>query len=111
MPVASGSLAQVHHAIYKGREVAVKVQYPGLRNQSIGDINTIDFLLSVAGKLFPEFKLKWLVDEFNKNLPLELDFLHEAANAERVKSNFGNSSDVTAPEIFYVSFPYMTHRV
>lgn len=35
-------------------------------------------------QLFPEFEFMWLVDEAKKNLPLELDFLNEGRNAERV---------------------------
>lgn len=35
-------------------------------------------------QLFPEFEFMWLVDEAKKNLPLELDFLNEGRNAEKV---------------------------
>src|SRR5687767_6309106 len=46
-------------------------------------------------QLFPDFHLKWLIDEFNHNLPLELDFMNEAMNAERVARNF--AKDHTCP--------------
>lgn len=40
--------------------------------------------------LFPDFHLLWLVDEMKKNLPLELDFTNEAANAERVRTMYAH---------------------
>lgn len=36
------------------------------------------------GWLFPDFRFQWLVDESKKNLPIELDFLHEGKNTEKV---------------------------
>lgn len=44
--------------------------------------------MKLADKLFPEFKLMWLVDEVKKNLPQELDFIHEARNADRLADMF-----------------------
>lgn len=34
-------------------------------------------MVNITDFMFPDFKLQWLVDEVKKNLPLELDFLHE----------------------------------
>lgn len=34
--------------------------------------------------LFPDFAFMWLVEEAKKNMPLELDFLNEGRNAEKV---------------------------
>lgn len=41
-------------------------------------------LILAVKQLFPEFEFMWLVDEAKKNLPLELDFLNEGRNAEKV---------------------------
>lgn len=41
-------------------------------------------LLLVVKQIFPDFEFMWLVEEAKKNLPLELDFLHEGRNAEKV---------------------------
>lgn len=104
VPIASASLAQVHVAKDKeGRKLAVKVQHPGLRETSAADIATIEFLVKVARNFFPEFDLRWLVDEIKHNLPLELDFVHEAKNAEECRSNLLGSRlhrQVHIPEIF-----------
>ena len=53
-------------------------------------------------QLFPDFKLRWLINEININLPLELDFFHEARNAEKLKKNFKNVKNVHVPEIVWV---------
>jgi len=41
--------------------------------------------------IFPEFNYQWLVDEVKENLPKELDFEHEAANAERCRANLAST--------------------
>ncbi len=40
--------------------------------------------------MFPEFQFMWLAEETRKNLPLELDFEHEAHNCERVARMFSH---------------------
>ena len=47
-------------------------------------INLFQFLVDVVSWLFPEFRFEWLVEEMKKNLPLELDFVHEGKNCERL---------------------------
>lgn len=97
--------------------MAVKIQYPGLARQCWSDVRTIDFLVNIMAKvpehlrliicsthylqIFPEFKLKWLVDEFNRNLPSELNFVEEAKNSERVQKNFGSNSFLKAPKTYW----------
>uniref|UniRef100_A0A7N4P8R3 AarF domain-containing protein kinase 1 n=1 Tax=Sarcophilus harrisii TaxID=9305 RepID=A0A7N4P8R3_SARHA len=84
-PLGAASLAQVHKAVlYDGRTVAVKVQHPKVQAQSSKDILLMEVLVGAVKQLFPEFEFMWLVDEAKKNLPLELDFLNEGRNAEKV---------------------------
>jgi len=69
-PVAAASLAQVHRAVtHDDREVAVKVQFPHLREQCEGDVSTIAFLVETMARIFPDFNFQWLVGEFRLNLP------------------------------------------
>jgi len=100
-PIASASLAQVHKAVYKRQQVAVKVQFPIVFKNCLKDIQTIDTLINAIAFVLPEFKLKWLVDEFNRNLPKELDFLQEAKNTSRVRENFKNSKDLQLPKTIW----------
>ena len=91
-PVASASLAQVHRAVTRdGRALAVKVQHRGLREACRADVATVAAIASAARVLFDGFDLSWLVDEIEANLPRELDFLAEAANAERCQRNLDSA--------------------
>jgi aarF domain-containing kinase len=84
-PLGTASLAQVHRATLKnGQEVAVKVQHPYVRGNSIVDMKTMEILVHLMQLVFPDFKMDWLVEESKKNLPIELDFVNEGKNAERV---------------------------
>ncbi|CAH2328448.1 uncharacterized aarF domain-containing kinase 1 [Pelobates cultripes] len=84
-PLGAASLAQVHRAVLRdGRTVAVKVQHPKVQSQSKKDIFLMEILLRVVKVVFPQFEFMWLVDEAKKNLPLELNFLNEGHNAERM---------------------------
>ncbi|XP_068821418.1 aarF domain-containing protein kinase 1 isoform X6 [Capricornis sumatraensis] len=84
-PLGAASLAQVHKAVLRdGRTVAVKVQHPKVQAQSSKDVLLMEVLVLAVKQLFPEFEFMWLVDEAKKNLPLELDFLNEGRNAEKV---------------------------
>ncbi|KAM8921144.1 aarF domain-containing protein kinase 1 [Pelodytes ibericus] len=86
-PLGAASLAQVHRAVLKdGQMVAVKVQHPKVQSQSTKDILLMEVLLHVVKVVFPKFEFMWLVDEAKKNLPLELNFLNEGHNAERLSA-------------------------
>ena len=46
------------------------------------------FLVNIVRRVFPEFQFTWLVEETKKNLPLELDFLNEGKNSEKLQEKF-----------------------
>ena len=98
-PIASASLAQVHEATYKGQKVAVKVQHRGLRETSQGDLDACAFAVKTVAKVFPDFKLGWLIDEIAPHLPIELDFHIEAQNCERARQQFQSWSNVRVPTV------------
>ncbi|GBF89209.1 hypothetical protein Rsub_01926 [Raphidocelis subcapitata] len=52
---------------------------------------TLNTPLNNPRVVFPEFNYQWLVDEIKENLPRELNFQHEAANAERCRANFASA--------------------
>lgn len=51
-------------------------------------IVVFQFLILAVKQIFPDFEFMWLVEEAKKNLPLELDFLNEGRNAEKVAHMF-----------------------
>ncbi|XP_049852215.1 aarF domain-containing protein kinase 1-like [Schistocerca gregaria] len=99
-PVAAASIAQVHYAVVDKKPCAVKVQFPDVGELCNSDIKTIDFITRVISFIFPQFKLQWLVREFENNLPLELDFLYEAENANTMRELFKNDQYFHIPEIY-----------
>ncbi|XP_064421261.1 aarF domain-containing protein kinase 1 isoform X2 [Latimeria chalumnae] len=109
VPLGAASLAQVHRAVlHDGRTVAVKVQHPKVWNQSAKDIMLMEFLLRAVTWLFPDFAFMWLVEEAKKNMPIELDFLNEGRNAEKVSSMLGHFKFLKVPKIHW---DFSTKRV
>ncbi|XP_061038740.1 aarF domain-containing protein kinase 1 isoform X1 [Eubalaena glacialis] len=101
-PLGAASLAQVHKAVlHDGRTVAVKVQHPKVQAQSSKDILLMEVLVLAVKQLFPEFEFMWLVDEAKKNLPLELDFLNEGRNAEKVAQMLKHFDFLKVPQIYW----------
>jgi ubiquinone biosynthesis protein len=99
-PIASASLAQVHRArLRDGRDVAVKIQYPEIADLVAIDIRNFAFLVGILARLEPNFDFRVLVDEVTKLVPLELDFLNEASNAERMKACLAPRADVFVPPV------------
>ncbi|EOA34996.1 hypothetical protein CARUB_v10020089mg [Capsella rubella] len=101
-PIAAASIAQVHHAVLKNhQEVAVKVQYPGLKQNMKLDTMIMSFLSKSVAKIFPEYRFDWLVYEFVKSISQELDFIQEANNSERIAKNFKHNKMITVPKVFW----------
>ncbi|XP_032997853.1 aarF domain-containing protein kinase 1 isoform X4 [Lacerta agilis] len=101
-PLGAASLAQVHKAVLQdGRTVAVKVQHPKVQTQSSKDILLMEVLVSAVKQIFPDFEFMWLVEESKKNLPLELDFLNEGRNAEKVAHMLRNFDFLKIPKIYW----------
>ncbi|XP_048803699.1 aarF domain-containing protein kinase 1 isoform X1 [Lagopus muta] len=101
-PLGAASLAQVHKAVLQdGRTVAVKIQHPKVQAQSSKDIFLMEVLLLIVKHIFPDFEFMWLVEEAKKNLPLELDFLNEGRNAERVAQMLKNFDFLKVPRIYW----------
>ncbi|WP_436423969.1 AarF/UbiB family protein, partial [Enterococcus faecium] len=81
-PVASASIAQVHFATLKdGKEVAVKVLRPGMRDIIDHDIGLMHVAADWLERLWADgrrLKAKEVVGEFDKYLHDELDLMREA---------------------------------
>ncbi len=100
VPLASASLAQVHRGrLHDGRDVAVKIQYPDIEHIVRIDLRNFSFLVRVLARLEPNFDFRVLIDEVEKYVPLELDFVHEADNAERMAAHLAGRRDILVPAI------------
>src|SRR2546422_335523 len=99
-PLASASLAQVHRGrLRDGREVAVKMQYPDIERIVRVDLRSFAVLIGVLARLERDFDFRALIREVEKYVPLELDFVHEADNAERMARHLGGRPDILVPAI------------
>src|SRR6202008_133061 len=80
-PVASASIGQVHKAVWSdGREVAVKIQYPGADEALRADLKSIQRMVGVLKQLAPGADVQGIVDELIERTEMELDYRLEAGN-------------------------------
>lgn len=108
-PIASASLAQVHRAVlHSGETVAVKVQYPEIASLVRSDLSNLRVLFRTVGLVERDFDLMPLVDELGTHMPLELNFVNEAHNAERISRFYEDRDDVHVPRVHW---EYTTRRV
>lgn len=107
--VAAGSIAQTHKAtLADGRDVALKVQRPGIDVVIAQDISLIKGVASLVTftDLGPDIDIVALADEFSTALLAELDFTKEAANTNQLRQNVSKSrwydpTQVVIPEIYW----------
>jgi ubiquinone biosynthesis protein len=100
-PIAAASLGQVHRAALRdGREVAVKVQRPHVREQVAGDLAV---MLDIARFLDRhthagrQFDFTLMVGEFRRTLLQELDYRREAHNLVRIADNLASFTRIVVP--------------
>ncbi|CEQ40464.1 SPOSA6832_02082 [Sporobolomyces salmonicolor] len=66
-------------------------------------MRTTTFLLKAVKSIFPSFEFTWLGEEMEQNLPLEMDFRHEAANAARCVKDFSDlkKTPLVVPDVLW----------
>ncbi|CAK94480.1 unnamed protein product (macronuclear) [Paramecium tetraurelia] len=99
-PFAAASIGQVHEAITtQGRRVAVKIQYPGVKEAIDSDLNNLKRLMEYTN-LFPKTMfLDKLIANTRKELHEECDYKIEAAKQINYRKLFGNQSEFAIPEV------------
>jgi predicted unusual protein kinase regulating ubiquinone biosynthesis (AarF/ABC1/UbiB family) len=101
-PIAAASLGQVHRGVLKdGRDVAIKVQYPGIEKIIETDIKMFEVLIRLMGGRMGWINLRVLHEEFSKIVRAELDYVQEGRNAERFKLNFSSDERVVIPRVYW----------
>ena len=106
-PLASASIAQVHRGVWRSpdgeRDVAIKVQRPGIQATVTRDIDLLYWLARALERTIPEsrrYNPVDLVAEFDRSIQAELDFAQEADHAERFAKNFEGDARVRFPVIY-----------
>ncbi|WP_255557436.1 AarF/ABC1/UbiB kinase family protein [Paeniglutamicibacter sp. Y32M11] len=111
-PIAAASLGQAHRAQLQGidaddtglQAVVLKVQRPGIEKIVAVDLAALRKVagwLSHVSIVSKRADMPALVEEFAKTSLEEIDYLHEAANAERFASDFGHDERVAVPQIVW----------
>ncbi|MBA6328293.1 AarF/ABC1/UbiB kinase family protein [Colwellia sp. MB02u-6] len=97
-PIASASIGQVHRATLKdGRQLAIKVQYPGVRESIDSDIDNVMSLLKLSGVLPKHIDLTSLLAEAKAQLKNEANYLQEAKFLNAYRVNLCNDSRFIVP--------------
>ncbi|MFF8641857.1 MULTISPECIES: AarF/ABC1/UbiB kinase family protein [unclassified Streptomyces] len=101
-PAAAASIGQVHRAVWAdGREVAVKVQYPGAGEALLSDLTQLSRFARLLGPLIPGMDIKPLIAELRDRVSEELDYGLEAQAQQAHASEFADDPDVVVPEVVH----------
>jgi len=94
IPISSGSIAHVHRAVYKGAQVAVKVQRPGLLKDIEDDVRLVTWVLNLfsgEGERRMVDDMKKTLHELVQSVRNETDFVEEAGHMERYRAFFSGT--------------------
>jgi predicted unusual protein kinase regulating ubiquinone biosynthesis (AarF/ABC1/UbiB family) len=98
-PLGTASIGQVHFAILKdGREVAVKVQYEGIKDSLESDLKNIGTLLKLSKMILSAEQIDGLLKEIRESLVQEADYLKEAQNLIDFATYFAHIPNVRLPK-------------
>lgn len=101
-PSAAASVGQVHHAVWHdGREVAVKVQYPGAGEALLSDLSQLSRFARLLGPLIPGLDVKPLIAELRDRVSEELDYALEAESQHAHATEFMADPDVLVPDVVH----------
>lgn len=104
VPAASASIGQVHRAVYRdGRDVAVKIQYPGAAKALISDLNQVSRLGRLFGSMVPGLDVKPLLEELKARVAEELDYLREANTGRAFAAAYEGDPEFLIPHVLAAS--------
>lgn len=101
-PAAAASIGQVHRAVWHdGRQVAVKVQYPGAGEALLSDLKQLGRFAGLLGPLIPGMEIKPLIKELRNRVSEELDYELEAEAQRTHADAFEGDPDVVVPDVVH----------
>jgi predicted unusual protein kinase regulating ubiquinone biosynthesis (AarF/ABC1/UbiB family) len=99
-PIASASIGQVYRARRSdGRDVAVKVQYPGAAAAVRADLQNFGMIIRLMGRLAPELDAQAIGQEVRERISEELDYELEAANQRAMARIFRGHPFIFVPDV------------
>ncbi|MGW2581359.1 ABC1 kinase family protein [Streptomyces virginiae] len=101
-PAAAASIGQVHRAVWHdGRQVAVKVQYPGAGEALLSDLKQLGRFAGLLGPLIPGMEIKPLIKELRDRVAEELDYELEAEAQRTHADAFVDDPAVVVPDVVH----------
>jgi predicted unusual protein kinase regulating ubiquinone biosynthesis (AarF/ABC1/UbiB family) len=99
-PIAAASIGQVYRArLTDGRQVAVKVQYPGVAAAVRADMQNLGLILRVAKRIAPGMDVQAIGNEIRERIHEELDYELEAQNQRRLSRVFRGHPFIFIPDV------------
>ena len=99
-PIAAASIGQVHRATTRdGRDLAIKIQYPGVRKSISSDVDNVASLLRMSGLLPKTLDIAPLLREAKRQLREEADYEAEAAHLQRFGDLLAGSPEFVVPQL------------
>jgi hypothetical protein len=98
--IAAASIGQVYRATtVEGREVAVKVQYPGVNRAVRSDMQNLGIIMRLMQRMAPGLDAKGLAEEIRERIHEELDYELEAANQRRLARIYRGHPFIVIPDV------------
>jgi predicted unusual protein kinase regulating ubiquinone biosynthesis (AarF/ABC1/UbiB family) len=99
-PAAAASIGQVHKAVWHdGRDVAVKIQYPGAGKALLGDLKQLGRMARVFAMFTPGLDIKPLLAELEARVAEELDYRLEAESQTTFSTAYAGDPDILVPAV------------
>jgi predicted unusual protein kinase regulating ubiquinone biosynthesis (AarF/ABC1/UbiB family) len=99
-PIAAASIGQVYRAtLPDGREVAVKVQYPGVAGAVRADLQNLEMIMRLLKRMTPGLDVKAIAEEIKERIAEELDYELEAQNQRSLARIFAGHPFIFVPEV------------
>src|SRR5579875_2798769 len=99
-PIAAASIGQVYRArLHDGREVAVKVQYPGVAAAVRADLQNLGMILRIARRIAPGLDPKTVGEEIRHRIEEELDYELEAQNQRTLARIYRGHPFIVVPGV------------
>jgi predicted unusual protein kinase regulating ubiquinone biosynthesis (AarF/ABC1/UbiB family) len=99
-PLASASIGQVHRATTRdGRDVAVKVQYPGITEAIQADLKNMRLILRLLDVVAPGINTGAIADEIRERISEELDYELEAMNQRAMARAYRDHPFIVVPGV------------
>jgi predicted unusual protein kinase regulating ubiquinone biosynthesis (AarF/ABC1/UbiB family) len=103
-PAAAASIGQVHRGVWAdGRNVAVKLQYPGAGPALLSDLNQIARLARLFAIINPGLDIKPLIAELRARVAEELDYALEAKSQAAFADAYDGDADILVPKVVHSS--------